>query len=162
MIRLSAKSRYAVSALMHLAIHGGEAPVPLAEISVCQGISVSYVDQIFTRLRSADLVRGVPGPRGGYRLTRPAADISVGEVIRVMEAGRRGEPRGGSVLSRVIWQRLGERLDAYLDGLNLADFVQRPQIREAISRQYQGGQWRCDVCGALARRRSPGVGELRP
>ncbi|MQM37485.1 HTH-type transcriptional regulator IscR [wastewater metagenome] len=155
MIRLSTKSRYAVSALMHLAIHGGKTPVPLAEISVCQGISVSYVDQIFTRLRHAGLVQGVPGPGGGYRLTRDPAELGVGEIIRVMEADGRGGPRGGSALTRALWDNLSRRLDAYLDDIRLADFVQRPQIREALARQYAGGQWRCDVCGALAHRSAP-------
>ncbi|WP_371807617.1 MULTISPECIES: Rrf2 family transcriptional regulator [Arhodomonas] len=154
-MRLSTKSRYAVSALMHLAIHGGDTPVPLAEISVCQGISVSYVDQIFTRLRHAGLVQGVPGPGGGYRLTRDPAELGVGEIIRVMEADGRGGPRGGSALTRALWDNLSRRLDAYLDDIRLADFVQRPQIREALARQYAGGHWRCDVCGALAHRSAP-------
>ncbi|WP_440995657.1 Rrf2 family transcriptional regulator [Arhodomonas sp. SL1] len=159
-MRLSTKSRYAVSALLHLAIHGGRQPVPLAEISVCQGISVSYVDQIFTRLRRAGLVQGIPGPGGGYRLTRDPEDLAIGEIIRVMDNDSRGGPRG-SALTRALWAHLSTRLDDYLDRLSLADFVERPQIRETLARQYQGGRWRCEVCGALAERSAPALESRR-
>lgn len=152
MIRLSTKSRYAVSALMHLAIHNQAGPVPLAEISGCQGISMSYVEQIFSRLRRAGLVQGTPGPGGGYRLGRPPERISVGEVIALMEDGRGGR-QYTSTLDQIVWTRLTQRINAFLRDITLADFVRRPQIRAALARQYAGGTWRCDVCGALAPRR---------
>ena len=161
MIRLSAKSRYAVSALMHLAMHREAGAVPLAEVSVCQGISMSYIDQIFWRLRRARLVRGTPGPGGGYRLGREPAAISIGEVIALMEGD--GNRRGStSALDEALWSELTERIDGFLRGITLADFVVRPQIREAILRQYSGRQWRCDVCGALATRRHAPSGEPTP
>ncbi|HET7674998.1 MAG TPA: Rrf2 family transcriptional regulator, partial [Gammaproteobacteria bacterium] len=121
-------------------------------ISGCQGISMSYVEQIFSRLRRAGLVHGTPGPGGGYRLGRPPEQISVGEVIALMESGRGGQPHT-STLDHIVWSRLTQRIDAFLRGVTLADFVQRPQIRAALARQYAGGTWRCDVCGALATRR---------
>lgn len=136
---------------MHLAIHNQAGPVPLAEISVCQGISMSYVEQIVGRLRRAGLVQGTPGPGGGYRLGRSPEHISVGEVIALMEDGRGGR-QYTSTLDRIVWSRLTQRIDAFLRGVTLADFVQRPQIRAALARQYAGGRWRCDVCGALAMR----------
>ncbi len=151
MIRLSAKSRYAVSALLHLAIHTPAGAVPLAEVSVCQGISLSYVDQIFSRLRRAGLVRGTPGPGGGYRLGRPAERITIGEVIELMENDRRGGARM-SDLDQAVWGDLAERIAGFLDRVTLADFARRPQIRESLGRQYRGGRWRCDVCGVLANR----------
>lgn len=157
MIRLSTKSRYAVSALMHLAIHNQAGPVPLAEISVCQGISMSYVEQIFGRLRRAGLVQGTPGPGGGYRLGRSPEQISVGEVIALMEHTRGGWQHP-SKLDRVIWSRLTRQIEAYLRGVTLADFVRRPQIRDALARQYAGRGWRCAVCGALAPRRGRDCG----
>lgn len=158
MIRLSAKSRYAVSALLHLAIHNRKGPVPLAEVSVCQGISMSYVDQIFTRLRRADLVRGTPGPGGGYRLGRPAERISIGAVIELME-GRRGPRSHLSALDEAIWRDLGQGINDYLQGVTLADFVYQPRIRESVLREYRGGRWRCDVCGVLADRRGGNGGQ---
>ncbi len=158
MIRLSTKSRYAVSALMHLAIHNQAGAVPLAEISVCQNISMSYVDQIFWKLRRADLVRGTPGPGGGYRLGRPAEDISIAEVIALMD-GEGMPKRNSSALDQAIWQDLSGRIESFLAGINIADFVARPEIRAALERQYAGNHWRCDVCGALATRRPvPAIG----
>lgn len=154
MIRLSAKSRYAVSALLHLAIHNEAGAVPLAEVSVCQGISMSYIDQIFTRLRRARLVQGTPGPGGGYRLARAPEAISIGEVIELMEGDRRRRAPG-SQLDETLWAGLTAEIGGFLRGITLADFVNRPQIREALARQYAGEQWRCDVCGALASRRGP-------
>ena len=69
-MRLSTKGRYAVTAMMHLAIHDRYGPVTLAEISQCQGISLSYLEQLFAKLRKRNLVEGVRGPGGGYRLAR--------------------------------------------------------------------------------------------
>ncbi len=158
MIRLSAKSRYAVSALMHLAMHRDAGAVPLAEVSVCQGISMSYIDQIFWRLRRAHLVQGTPGPGGGYRLGREPDAISIGEVIALMDSDG-SRQRRGSPLDNALWGELTERIDGFLRGITLADFVTRPQIREAILRQYSGRQWRCDVCGGLATRRHPPASE---
>ena len=152
MIRLSAKSRYAVSALLHLAIHNDAGAVPLAEVSVCQGISMSYIDQIFWRLRRAGLVRGTPGPGGGYRLGRPAEAISIGEVIMLMD-GQGGPRRAASALDERLWSTLAGRIEAFLGGITLADFAARPEIREAMARQYGRGPWRCEVCGALSSRR---------
>lgn len=158
MIRLSAKSRYAVSALMHLAVHRDTGAVPLSEVSVCQGISMSYIDQIFWRLRRDGLVRGTPGPGGGYRLGRAPEAISIGEVIALMD-GEGGPRRAGSALDEALWSDLAGRIETFLRGITLADFVARPQIRETILRQYAGRQWRCEVCGALATRRHAPRGE---
>jgi len=80
-MKLSTKGRYAVTAMLDLAIHEGSGPVTLADISRCQGISLSYLEQLFARLRRRRLVRGVRGPGGGYRLARGANSITVAEVI---------------------------------------------------------------------------------
>lgn len=161
MIHVTAKSRYAVSALMHLAIHNTAGAVPLAEVSVCQGISLSYVDQIFTRLRRAGLVQGTPGPGGGYRLARPPEAIAIGEVIALMDADQRGAGHRGSALDRALWEGLTRDIEGFLESLTLADFVEGPRVRESLEAQYAGSQWRCEVCGALSQRQ-PDAGELGP
>ncbi|MDR9414314.1 MAG: Rrf2 family transcriptional regulator [Spiribacter sp.] len=158
MIRLSAKSRYAVSALMHLAVHQDTGAVPLAEVSVCQGISMSYIDQIFWRLRREGLVQGTPGPGGGYRLGRAPEAISIGEITTLMD-GASGPRRVGSALDEALWSHLSSEIEAFLRRFTLADFVARPQIRETILQQYAGREWRCEVCGALATRRHAPSGE---
>ncbi len=152
MIHVTAKSRYAVSALMHLAIHNTAGAVPLAEVSVCQGISLSYVDQIFTRLRRAGLVQGTPGPGGGYRLGRAPEAIAIGEVITLMDADQRGPQRRGSELDRAVWDGLTRDIEGFLAGLTLADFVRGPRVRASLEAQYAGNHWRCEVCGALSDR----------
>ena len=149
-MRISAKARYAVSAMIHLAMHNGAGPVPLSEISVCQGISMSYVDQIFARLRDHGLVQGIPGPGGGCRLgTRPGA-ITLGAIFEALEEP--GNARGGEGLNQVLWNELGGRIRGFLDGITLADLVERPEIRASIERQYRTSPWRCDFCGALSYR----------
>lgn len=157
MIRLSAKSRYAVSALLHLAVHNQAGAVPLAEISVCQGISMSYIDQIFWKLRRAGLVRGTPGPGGGYRLGRAPEAISMGEVITLMD-GQGGPRRATSALDAQLWATLADRIESFLEGITLADFAARPEVRDALVNQYKGDGWRCEICGALSTRQPPSKG----
>jgi len=84
-MRLSTKGRYAVTAMMDLAIYGSAGPVTLADISQCQDISLSYLEQLFAKLRKAKLVEGVRGPGGGYRLGRQASKISVAEIISAVD-----------------------------------------------------------------------------
>ena len=154
-MRLSAKGRYAVSAMLHLAMHNAVGPVPLAEISDCQGISMSYVDQLFGRLRRSGLILGIPGPGGGYRLARSASRISVGDIFAAVEEAVPAGRRNGEALGDVLWADLGGQIEDFLHGLMLADLVDRPGIRDALRRQYRRSPWRCEYCGALATR-SPG------
>ena len=143
---------------MHLAVHNQAGAVPLAEISVCQGISMSYIDQIFWKLRRAGLVRGTPGPGGGYRLGRAPEAISMGEVITLMD-GQGGPRRAISALDERLWAELAARIEAFLGRLTLADFAARPEVRDALVDQYTGTGWRCDVCGALSTRQQPAAEE---
>ena len=150
-MRFSTKGRYAVSAMLHLAMHNDAGPVPLSEISDCQSISTSYVDQIFSHLRKAGLIHGISGPGGGYRLARPAEQISIGEIFAAMEAPAAGAH--GSGLDAVVWDGLKNEIASFLGTLTLADFVNRPGVREALERQYgRAGNWRCETCGAVSSR----------
>ena len=80
-MRLSTKGRYAVTAMMDIALHQRVGPVTLADISQCQGISLSYLEQLFAALRGKKLVRGVRGPGGGYYLGKPSDEISIADII---------------------------------------------------------------------------------
>ena len=84
-MKLTTKGRYAVTAMLDLAIHAKESPVPLADISQRQGISLSYLEQLFAKLRKQGLVDSARGPGGGYRLSRVSSDISVAEVISAID-----------------------------------------------------------------------------
>ena len=80
-MRLSTKGRYAVTAMLDLALNSGKGPVTLSDISLNQGISLSYLEQLFAALRGKQLVRGVRGPGGGYYLGKPAQEISIADII---------------------------------------------------------------------------------
>ena len=84
-MRLTTKGRYAVTAMLDLAIHATEGPVPLADISQRQGISLSYLEQLFARLRRQGLVSSARGPGGGYRLAHAASEIAVVDVINAID-----------------------------------------------------------------------------
>jgi len=141
-MRLTTKGRYAVTAMLDLAINESRGPIRLAAISERQGISLSYLEQLFAHLRRQDLVRSVRGPGGGYRLKRDAGEISVAEVIAAVnedtDATRcrgRGDCREGEIcLTHHLWMDLSDRIRDFLDDITLADLVSRREIR-AISQQ---------------------------
>jgi Rrf2 family iron-sulfur cluster assembly transcriptional regulator len=142
-MKLSTKGRYAVTAMMDLAIHDHEGPVTLADISQCQGISLSYLEQLFAKLRKEGLVEGVRGPGGGYRLGRPASQISIAEIINSVDEnidvtrclGNKDCHGGEKCLTHQLWEDLSSRLYTFLDDLTLASFINRPEIREVSRRQ---------------------------
>ena len=127
-----------MTAMLDLAIHDKAGPVTLADISQCQGISLSYLEQLFARLRKSGLVKGVRGPGGGYRLARPAAEINIAEIIcsvdETMDVTRcKGEgncQNGEKCLTHELWATLSNRLHEFLSGITLAQFVERPGIPE--------------------------------
>ena len=84
-MKLSTKGRYAVTAMMDLAVNGHKGPLTLSDISAWQGISLSYLEQLFSKLRKARLVEGVRGPGGGYRLGKPANAISIAQIILAVD-----------------------------------------------------------------------------
>lgn len=124
-MKLSTKGRYAITAMMELALRHKQGPVTLADISVEQSISVSYLEQLFALLRKEGLVTGLRGPGGGYCLRRPASEISVAEILRAVDdtvdsvpAPAEGEaPRGKSLL---LWDQLSHQIYDYLDSISLA------------------------------------------
>lgn len=142
-MKLSTKGRYAVTAMMDLAIHDHEGPVTLADISNCQGISLSYLEQLFAKLRKSGLVEGVRGPGGGYRLGKPASQISIAQIISAVDEnidatrckGNEDCHSGDKCLTHKLWSDLSVRLFDFLDDLTLASFINRPEIRAVARRQ---------------------------
>lgn len=137
-MRLSTKGRYSVTAMLDLAIHDKAGPVTLADISQCQGISLSYLEQLFAKLRKSGLVKGVRGPGGGYRLARPASEISIAEIVCSVDEnvdvtncqGKGNCLDGEKCLTHDLWVDLSNRLHEFLSGITLAQFVERPGIPE--------------------------------
>ena len=130
-MRLSTKGRYAVTAMMDLAIHSDRGPVTLAAISQCQAISLSYLEQLFAKLRRAELVEGVRGPGGGYRLARPSTQITVAQIIRAVDEkvdvtrcrGMENCQEGERCLTHELWAELSDELFEFLDGITLGELV---------------------------------------
>jgi Rrf2 family transcriptional regulator, iron-sulfur cluster assembly transcription factor len=128
-MRLTTKGRYAVTAMLDLALHAQHGPVSLADISERQGISLSYLEQLFAMLRRSGLVLSSRGPGGGYRLQRPAADITIGEVFRAVEEtgnghsepGRDWAAEGG--ITSGLWSALDDHIRDFLEGVTVADVM---------------------------------------
>jgi Rrf2 family transcriptional regulator, iron-sulfur cluster assembly transcription factor len=134
-MRLGTKGRYAVMAMTDLARHGRERAVALAEVAARQEISLAYLEQLFAAMRRRGLVSSVRGPGGGYRLARPAAAISVAEVVLAVdepltatrcEGTERGCLGGGErCATHELWAALGDRIEQFLDRISLEDVVER-------------------------------------
>ena len=132
-MRLSTKGRYAVTAMLDLALYSGKGPVTLADISVNQGISLSYLEQLFAALRGKQLVRGVRGPGGGYYLGKMPDEISIAEIICAVDewveftrCGGRGNCHDGKrCLTHALWDQLSDEIFNFLSDISLADLVRR-------------------------------------
>ena len=127
-MKLSTKGRHAVTAMMELALQHNKGPVTLADISAQQSISISYLEQLFARLRQHGLVTGMRGPGGGYCLARPASEISIANILSTVDdITRRPElphnhaevPAGAQ-----MWMHLSNRIYDYLDSITLEDAVE--------------------------------------
>lgn len=142
-MKLSTKGRYAVTAMMDLAIHDQKGPVTLADISKCQGISLSYLEQLFSKLRKEGLVDGVRGPGGGYRLGKTANQISIADIISAVDEtidstnckGNENCNKGERCITHSLWVDLSQRLYDFLDEITLAQFINRPDVKEVSRRQ---------------------------
>ena len=126
-MKLSTKGRHAITAMMELALRHQKGPVTLADISAEQSISVSYLEQLFARLRNHGLVTGMRGPGGGYCLRRPATEITIAEILSAvddaMPARRERIPGEEWPQSVIMWNQLSARIYEYLDDLTLAEAV---------------------------------------
>ena len=144
-MRLTTKGRYAVTAMLDLALHGSDGPVSLADISGRQDISLSYLEQLFARLRRNDLVSSVRGPGGGYRLSRGGDQIFVAQIIdAVNEAvdatGCRGTSdcqQGEVCLTHHLWCDLSDQIHDFLNSISLASLLERREIQTISARQDQ-------------------------
>ncbi len=142
-MRLTTKGRYAVTAMLDLALHATEGPVPLADISQRQGISLSYLEQLFSRLRRQGLVDSARGPGGGYRLARSASDIAVVDVINAIDenvnvtrCGGQGDCQDGEpCLTHDLWCDLSAQIHDFLASIDLQQLVERRSVREVAKRQ---------------------------
>ncbi len=142
-MRLTTKGRYAVTAMLDLAYHSQKKPVTLTDIATRQTISLSYLEQLFARLRRAGMVKGVRGPGGGYKLCRKTSEINIAEIIRAVDESIDPTKCGGesncqkhhACLTHELWMGLGEQIYEYLKKITLAELLEKQTVRETAQRQ---------------------------
>jgi Rrf2 family iron-sulfur cluster assembly transcriptional regulator len=142
-MRLTTKGRYAVTAMLDLAVHNTGGPIALADISERQGISLSYLEQLFAKLRKTGLVASTRGPGGGYSLGRLAAEIAIADVIAAVDETVDATRCGGQkncqhdlpCLTHDLWEDLNHQIRNFLSGVSLGDLINRNATREIANRQ---------------------------
>jgi len=145
-MKLTTKGRYAVTAMLDLAVHNGEGPIALADISERQGISLSYLEQLFAKLRKTGLVASTRGPGGGYKLNRSPSEIAVADVVTAVDepvdatrCGGVGDCAGDNkrCLTHDLWEELSFQIRSFLSEVSLADVIRRYELRAGSSDQNQ-------------------------
>jgi Rrf2 family iron-sulfur cluster assembly transcriptional regulator len=138
-MRLTTKGRFAVTAMIDLAMRQHNGPVTLAGISQRQKISLSYLEQLFGKLRRHELVESTRGPGGGYTLARPMRDVSVADIIFAVDepldatscGGKENCQDDGPCMTHELWTNLNKKMIEFLDGVTLQELVEQQRGREA-------------------------------
>lgn len=142
-MRLTTKGRYAVTAMLDLAIHARRDPVSLADISDRQSISISYLEQLFAKLRKRGLVSSVRGPGGGYQLARSGKEIYIAQIIDAVDEtldttrcnGQGDCQQGMMCLTHELWSDLSAQIHNFLAGISLDELVSRREVQAVALRQ---------------------------
>ena len=143
-MRLTTKGRYAVTAMLDLALHSDQGPVSLAEISSRQHISLSYLEQLFAKLRRRGLVASIRGPGGGYRLDKSSSETFIADIIDAVDesvdatncSGEANCQEGEVCLTHHLWSDLSVQIHQFLSGISLASLVERREVKMIAERQH--------------------------
>ena len=153
-MRLTTRGRYAVTAMLDLALHADAKPISLSDISRRQEISLSYLEQLFAKLRQRKLVASVRGPGGGYLLSRPGNQINVAEIIDAVNenvdatsCSGKGNCQGGEVcLTHHLWEELSHKIHDFLSDISLGQLTDTEHVRTVCERQsHRAAESREDV-----------------
>ena len=144
-MKLTTKGRYAVTAMLDLALHYDQGAVTLADIAKRQGISLSYLEQLFAKLRRNGLVDSVRGPGGGYNLASDPSEISVADIVLAINENIDARRCGGKAncdgdercLTHELWESLSIRISDFLSGISLADLVSNSNVQAVAIRQHE-------------------------
>jgi len=142
-VKLTSKGRYAATAILDLAFHSQAGPVTLANIAKRQDISLSYLEQLFARLRKHELVTSTRGPGGGYSLNRPPEEIAIAEVIMAVDetvdttlcSGESNCHEGRQCLTHELWNDLSRQIYSFLDNITLKQLMDESSIQKVALRQ---------------------------
>jgi len=142
-MKLTTKGRYAVTAMLDLALNQRDGTISLADISKRQEISLSYLEQLFSKLRRNDLVKSVRGPGGGYRLAQDASQINIAMIIEAVNeqidatacGGDADCRRGEACLTHHLWMGLTEKIQEFLRGISIESLIMQEQIQQVNLKQ---------------------------
>ncbi len=145
-MRLTTKGRYAVTAVLDLALHQDTGPVSLAAISERQCISLSYLEQLFAKLRRNNIVCSTRGPGGGYQLASSVDEVSVSDIILAVDESCKvvdcsdsdGCNDGYQCLTHDLWQELSNEIRTFLDGITISEIMAQEAVSDVKIRQDQG------------------------
>lgn len=157
LMKLTTRGRYAVTAMLDLALHSASGPTSLADISGRQDISLSYLEQLFAKLRKNDLVKSVRGPGGGYLLSRCGSKINVADIIGAVNettdatnCGGKASCQGGEpCLTHDLWEDLSTQIHSFLSGISLAALMERRAVVDVHRRQGDKPDAESRVLGGL-------------
>lgn len=142
-MRLTTKGRYAVTAMLDLALHCSTGPVSLSDISVRQGISLSYLEQLFSKLRRHNLVSSIRGPGGGYVMGALGRDVAIASIIDAVDESidstrcqDKGDcQQGQKCLTHHLWSDLSDQVHSFLSGITLSQLMDKREVIETAERQ---------------------------
>ncbi|MDP2560562.1 Fe-S cluster assembly transcription factor [Psychrobium sp. 1_MG-2023] len=152
-MKLTSKGRYAVTAMLDVALHQSVGPVCLADISERQRISLSYLEQLFSKLRKANLVSSVRGPGGGYQLASDAIDISIGAVISAVNdsvvatrcKGDKPCSPAGRCLTHSLWNDFSDKMQEFLDSVSLGELMDNSEVIAIAKQQNKVQELQHDI-----------------
>ena len=142
-MQLTTKGRYAVNALLDLALHDSESPIALADIAKRQSISQTYLEQLFSKLKRHGLVSSSRGPRGGYRLALETEEISIAKIIYSVDEkidiarcyGKQNCQKGKRCLTHDLWMEVNMHVSGFLNGITISDLINRNNVRHVSKQQ---------------------------
>ena len=146
-MKLTTKGRYAIVAMIDIALFQKKTPISLSEISKRQDISLSYLEQLFSKLKTKSLVKSVRGPGGGYKLDREASEITLFEIITAVDENLDQTQCGGAMncnnnkpcLTHYIWTDLTKKINEHMKSITLNDTLNRYDIKTIINRREEQG-----------------------
>ena len=142
-MKLTTRGRYAVTAMLDLAIHYDQGSIALADITKRQGISLAYLEQLLSQLRKRGLVTSTRGPGGGYSLSRPPSQISIAKIIDAIDesidatlcSGQMNCIDDDTCLTHFLWEELSANIRAFLSAKTLGDLLNQPHVKQVAIRQ---------------------------
>jgi Rrf2 family protein len=139
-MKLSTRSRYGTRMVLNLAENYNEGPVQIGQIAKHLGVSVKYLEQLIIPLKKADLIKSIRGPKGGHKLAKPPEEVTVGDIVRILEGGIDlsnciSDPKicqnTESCVTRSLWQEATDAMYDKLDSTTFADMIEKVRVRSS-------------------------------